>query len=60
MIDPARKPVQAPPTKPTAKPATTRGLIKCARLVFFMFSCISTSTGINTVSPQQLVLGLPT
>ena len=30
MIDPARKPAQAPPTKPVAKPTTTRGLIKRA------------------------------
>ena len=50
MIDPTWKPVQAPPTKPAAKPATTRSLGKRARLVLIMFSSFSTSTGTNTVS----------
>ena len=39
MIDPARKPAQAPPMKPAEKPATTRGVIKRAWLVFFILSC---------------------
>ena len=38
MIDPAKKPAQALPTEPAAKPAATRGVIKRARLVFTILS----------------------
>ena len=49
MIDPARKPVQAPPTKPTAKPAATHGLIKRARLVFFLCSPVLALSQVQTL-----------
>ena len=51
MIDPAQKPVSAPPMKPAVKPVATHGLIKRARLVFPMFFCFNTSMDRNTVSP---------
>ena len=60
MIDPARKPVQAPPAKPVVKPASTHGHPKRAWLVLTTFPCFNTSIGINTVSFRQLILSLST
>ena len=39
MIDPAKKPAQAPAKESVAKLTGTCGLIKRARLAFFMLPC---------------------
>ena len=49
MVDPTKKPAQAPPTEPAAQPATTRGSIKHAQLVFSMFSCILALPRVTTL-----------